>query len=345
MRVNFTHRYRSSSLFEYLLTFYEKEESYELDERKIADILTLFQFESIIFDTSRECGILFDKDNHPPSWFFTKANIKVDSSDINFPIDKLIHQLAYVPSPQMPITISVEFDPAKHKRKIIRFSSEYTKFINSSTQKEITDFDNIYKNYHICNNNNSYLSIRMTNTFGNPYDHVINDEYDSTRIFFIDAYRCIRKIQLHILYKPRNIQINSDQKELYRDEIDKSSITNNIFHNVNSIVKFGGKHIDYEKVPANKQYLNDLYGLTKSDIEDYDEIVSFDNNIEKDSPDEFIVSFFVIGIDIKTAFYLASALTNVKKNLGKYTNRFNDITFVEMLINKIIIAIRDYAKL
>lgn len=318
----FKRRFESVYLFEYILEFYN------IEDEEIDDLLCLMRFDN---------GYLFDKNNMPKCWFFPKENIKIKSSDINFQIDKLRHQLCYLPSPEHYLNIYLEYDPNYHKKNIIRFSDDFTKFTDK-TDTIIKKFNNIYKNYYIIKSNNTKLSIKMENVFDNPYKYSENDEKDLTKIYFFDAYRPIKKIYLHILNQPSNKLINETQTELYRDNIDRSLVKNSMCYSSNHLVKFGGKHIKYNLPESNKNYLYELMDISNKDIEKYNNIIKDD---EKSIESNF-VSFCIIGQNNKSPIYLSEALYNLRKNLKQY--QFNNYAFIESVINKIIYSINNYTK-
>ena len=51
-----------------------------------------------------------NKENHINYYFFTKKNIKVISSDINDDVEIYTNLLCFLPSPQFPLKIELNFD-------------------------------------------------------------------------------------------------------------------------------------------------------------------------------------------------------------------------------------------
>ena len=278
-----------------------------------------------------------NRKNHVPFYFFPPEKIKVSSSD-NFQFLEIIKNvLYYLPSPQFPLKIELNFDPDQHKNvSIITFNSNYTKFLDPQTN-QLIEFNNYLSNYTLCENHGNKINVVIENIYSTYLNYVDDQEIN------IDKYMCLSDVLLRCDYH-RDLENIYKHKELYKDKIEESIIDNTLYYSANlNPFKFKELKLDIDLDVVDK-YKNIYSELFNKDF--IDELIK--DKVKKDKYDIVKEFNYYLEFDLilKNPFSLnifRLCLIRLQNNVNEYFDD-NEISFCLNFINKLITSIEEFIK-
>jgi len=337
--------------FEYLIFIVYKSENIKINEDRKKDIFYIFKKGNQVIndkkdiDKSLNVGPLFDNNNMPNQWFWSKKSVKITENNTHLSTDHISNIISYITPLPYNASLYCEFDTMKEitykiftlgDAKIYKetLSNKDTLLNKETSNKNTKQFINDipYKNYYICKlPPGKRLCLTADTEFNKPY--VYNSEYD------IDAQQEIKEIILFDIIDRSNLKLNKEQKFIYTDQsFNKQTITNTYSLMSNNISKFRRPHIIPVLPPFNKnKKLYELMTINEELFINYFKRINEEDNlsfIEENMDDHIVIGFSIIGSSVYCIKFLENAFTNLRRNLSLYS--FNDKTFVMNIITQLI---------
>lgn len=322
--------------FEYLLFITFKIEDIKTNEDRKKDLLFLFKKGNQVIQNKIGAGPLFDINNMPNQWFWSKATIKILQNNTSLSNDHLTNIICYLPPMHYHASLYCDFDTTNEKTyKIFTFGDckMYKDLVeNNTTQNKQLIEDMPYKSYYICKLPPSKkIKIIAETEFNKPY--IIKSEYD------IDAQQEIKEIILFDIIDKTYLNMNKEQQFIYTNQsINKQNVTNTYPLMTNLSAKFRRPHI----VPILPPFKDnkDLYNILDIDQNlflSYFKRLSDEDNlsfITEDFNENIVIGFSIIGSSPYCIKFLDNAFSNLRRNLSLYS--FNDKEFILNIITLII---------
>jgi len=325
--------------FEYLIFIVYKNESIKINEDRKRDIFYIFKKGNQIIN-DKNVGPLFDNNNMPNQWFWSKKSVKINENNTHLSTDHLSNIISYITPLPYNASLYLDVDTTKEiTYKIITLNDakiykETTTNIDNNSRKDIKILiDEIpYKNYYICKlPPGKKLSLSADTEFNKPY--IYNSEYD------IDSQQEIKEIILFDIIDRSNLKLNKEQKFIYTDQVYNKQNINNVYPLMtNNISKFRRNHIIPLLPPFNdNKKLYSLMNINEELFINYFKRLNDEDNlnfIKENMDDNIVIGFSIIGSSVYCIKFLENAFTNLRRNLSLYN--FNDKDFVMNIITQMI---------